>query len=114
MKASKHDWDADDWLGRCAWCGRRIPEDQEVFGLSMKFRPGMARPEWAGTVQPLRLVVSGKTIPMLVVSEDSPAKRAGHDAYFQVCSESCGQQLQPALRNEIELGDVLSQLGGEE
>ena len=69
----------------------------------------MALPEWAGTVQPLRLVISRKTIPMIVVGEDPPAKRERKDAFFQVCSESRGKQLQSAVRKEGHLGDILSQ-----
>lgn len=34
------------------------------------------------------------------------------DAFFQACSNSCGKQLQAALREEMDLGDALSQPGG--
>jgi len=109
MKPSDEPWNPDDWFGRCAWCREEIPEDHEVIGLSMKFRPGQARREWAGTIQPLRLVLAQRTVPMMVVGEDSPAKRDGKDAMFRVCSDACGRELQAALRDERDLGDILYQ-----
>jgi hypothetical protein len=108
MKTKTSDWNGDEWLMRCAWCGHKVPEGHEVFGLTMRFRSRQARPEWAGTVQPLRLVVSGRTVAMMVCSDDSPAKRQGTDAIFQVCSEDCGKALTSALQDEIDLGDILS------
>jgi len=45
----------------------------------------------------------------MVVSEDSPAKRDGKDAMFQVCSDACGRELQDALRNDIDVGNILYQ-----
>ena len=109
MKTPDETWDPDDWFGRCAWCQEEIPEGHEVLGVPAKLRPGQVRKEWAGTIQPLRLVVARRTVPMMVVSEDSPAKRDGKDAMFMVCSDACGRELQDALRNDIDMGTILDQ-----
>jgi hypothetical protein len=109
MKTEHSEWNGAEWLKRCAWCAQEIVEDHEVFGISMKFRPGQARPEWAGKVQPLQLVVSARTVPMMVCGADSPAKRDGKDALFQVCSDACGKELQKALQREIDMGDIIAE-----
>jgi hypothetical protein len=109
MKPSDEPWNPDDWFHRCAWCEEEIPEGHEVLGVPAKLRPEQVRKEWAGTIQPLRLVWAQRTLPMMVVSEDSPAKRDGKDAMFMVCSDSCGRALQAALRKDIDLGNTLDE-----
>ena len=109
MKPSDEPWNPDDWFGRCAWCQEDIPEGHEVFGVSAKLRPAQVRKEWAGTIQPLRLVAARRTVPMMVVSEDSPAKRDGKDAMFMVYSDACGRERRDALRNDLDLGTLLDQ-----
>jgi hypothetical protein len=109
MNPPEEPWNADEWFSRCAWCQQKIPEDHAVIGVPIKFRPGQAQEGWAGTIQPLRLVLAQRTVPMMVVSEDSPAKRDGKDAMFQVCSDACGRELQDALRNDIDVGNILYQ-----
>ena len=94
-------------MDRCAWCEQEIAEEQEVIGVGLKFRPGRALPEWAGTIQPLRLSISERTVAMIVVGKNSPAKRDGKDAIFQVCCDGCAKKLSDALRLETELGEVI-------
>lgn len=101
MTKQKTQWKREHWEGRCAWCTRRIGEEEEVFGISVALRQEAFREFEPGTVQPLLLYQAGKTVPMMVVTEDSPAKRDGKDAMFQVCSEECGKALQAALKQEL-------------
>lgn len=96
-------WNPDRWRTRCAWCGRKIPADKEVFGISVRLRKEAFQEFDPGSIQPLLLGRTGKTVPMIVVTDDSPAKREGKDAMFQLCSEDCAQALQAALREEVEL-----------
>jgi len=105
MKPEK--WDGNAWMDRCAWCEQEIEEEQEVIGVGLKFSPGRALPEWAGTIQPLRLSATERTVAMIVVTKNSPAKRDGRDAIFQVCSDACAKKLSDALRLEADLGEVI-------
>jgi hypothetical protein len=98
---AKAGWSLKKWRSRCAWCTKRIPADQEVFGISIALRKEAFREIKPGTVEPLLLFKAGKTVPMMIVTEDSPAKRAGKDACFQLCSEDCATKLQAALREEM-------------
>jgi len=99
--AKKTSWDMKKWADRCAWCTKRIAGDDPAFGISISLRPEAFQEFDPGTVQPLLLFNVGKTIPMMVVKEDSPAKHAGKDAMFQACSEVCAKALQQALRDEL-------------
>ena len=56
----------------------------------------------------LELVQPHKTVPAMVVTSDSEAKRQGNDLGFVVCSDVCGQLLKTALQAEIDLLDSLN------
>lgn len=94
-------WNPKRWHDRCAWCARKIPDDVEVFGISVRLRQEAFQEVDPGTIQPLFLGLAGKTVAMMVVTDDSPAKRDGKDAMFQLCSEDCAKALQTALREEM-------------
>lgn len=85
---------------RCAWCNKTIPEDSEVFGLGAKFREGVDIEDNEGKIIPLSLVVTNKTIPAIVTTSDSEAKREGKDLMFMTCSQSCAESLRDALQKE--------------
>jgi hypothetical protein len=87
-------------MKRCAWCGTVIPAGCECFGVKMRLRPEAYRLVKFGAVQPMVLPKAGKTVAIIVVALDSPAKRQGVDAMFQLCSDACGIALQKALRDE--------------
>ncbi len=97
----KSSWDSQKWRNRCAWCAQKILANQKVFGIELRLRPEAFREVDPGTVQPLLLAASGRTVPMLILREDSPAKQEGKDALFQLCSEPCAVNLQQALRLEM-------------
>lgn len=94
-------WNPDRWRSRCAWCAKKMPDDAEVFGISVRLRREAFREVDPGTIQPLFLGLAGKTVAMMVVTDDSPAKQHGKDAMFQLCSEACASALQTALREEM-------------
>jgi len=94
-------WTVEKWIDRCAWCAKPIPEDVEVFGISISLKPEAFQEIDRGTVQPLLLMQAGKTVPMMVVSDDSPTRHAGKDAVFQLCSDTCAKALQSALKQEL-------------
>lgn len=97
----KSAWDPGKWAHCCAWCARKIPANQKVFGIEISLRPEAFREFDCGTVQPLLLAAAGRTVAMLIMREHSPAKHEGKDAMFQLCSETCAVNLQQALRAEM-------------
>lgn len=88
-------------LNACAWCGSRIPEDSEVFTLSAKFKSGIDLTKNEGTIIPLKLELIDKVVPAIVPTADSPAKRAGKDVLFKICSNECSTALDEALKQEL-------------
>jgi hypothetical protein len=98
-----HKLDHDELLARCAWCHRRIPEDQECFGAGARVRPEAREllAENEGTMIPMSLK-NGREVIVMVPTADSEARKAGNDVYFQACSEDCCRQLTEALRDELE------------
>jgi len=62
---------------------------------------GVDLSESEGTIVPLPLEGVRKVVPMIVASKDSPAKQAGNDLCFMVCSRECGEALRRALAEEI-------------
>jgi len=93
----------DELANICAWCNKEVPEDVEVFGFGTKARPGVDLSEQEGTVIQLPLALEGKTVPAIVVTSDSEAKRQGYDLAFLACSQECAQSLREALQREIDL-----------
>ena len=94
----------EKWMEVCAWCGKKIPPDHEVLALSAKATGDVDLSAAAGTIVPIYFVLADKTIPTMIAALDSPAKKDGKDLLFMVCSETCGDALQPALAEEVDLG----------
>ncbi|NUO83206.1 hypothetical protein HUU05_24300 [candidate division KSB1 bacterium] len=92
----------------CAWCGARIAADTEVFGCGARTIPGIDLSAKEGEILPLYLALSRRTVPALVVPQDSQAKREGNDLYFLICSESCGRALKEALEEDKEAFGIIS------
>jgi tetratricopeptide (TPR) repeat protein len=106
MSSHEPKWNGEDWLARCAWCARVIPENQEVFALNVKDQLEAARRLEPGKVHPLLLQGMNKTIPLIIPGMDSAARREGVSAVFQVCCKKCGLALQEALRQELRIGQT--------
>lgn len=88
---------------RCSWCHRVIDEDEERFGGGAKMRPE-AKSVTAGLegrLFPMQLT-SGREFIAIIPAADSPARAAGHDLYFQACSQKCCDELSRAMREEIQ------------
>jgi hypothetical protein len=86
---------------RCAWCAKKLGKNQPVFGISMRLRPEAFSEVAPGTVESLYLPSAERTIPLIIVALDSPAKREGKDAMIQICSDACGIAAQEALRKDM-------------
>jgi hypothetical protein len=95
--------DHNELLARCAWCHRRLAEDQECFGAGAKVRPEAKAllAENEGQLLPMQLS-SGRQIIVMIPTAASEARAAGNDIYFQACSEECCKELTGALRVELQ------------
>ena len=99
----------EKWGNRCAWCGKRIPEDEEVWGIGAGARAGVDTSRLEEPFFELRL--RGKVIPAIITREGSPAKRDGYDFAFMACSAECARELREAVQQEIDLINNVMQLG---
>lgn len=100
----RRDADREYWLWRCAWCRRRIGGDQEVLTIPIKLRPEALREVSAGGIEQMLLAQEERTLALILVAQDSEAKREGTDAVIQFCSQVCAQTACDALRREMGLG----------
>ena len=92
----------DELLLTCSWCHRRLLEDEECFGAGARVGPEakglLANNE--GKLLTMQLG-RGREIIVMVPTAASEARAAGHDVYFQTCSEECCRDLTDALRAEL-------------
>ncbi len=84
----------------CAWCGKEILEDSEIYSLSAKALPKMNIERHAGKAFYIALLLYDKSVPVIVPTNDSDAKRDGKDMLFSICSKECGIELKSALNRE--------------
>jgi len=88
--------DADEDLRTwCGWCGEPIGDDAEIVTLGASVAEKERLRDLEGEIIPLP--VGDRTVDAVVVTADSPAKKAGRDLLFIVCSEECASQLREAL-----------------
>ncbi len=92
--------ESDEPLHECAWCGGQIEREVGIFAVGAKARKGMKLKEYEGSILEMGLVHSEKTVPAIIPTQDSEAKRSGSDIIFLVCSRECGDLLKKALRKE--------------
>lgn len=69
----------DEVMGRCAWCGKHMPDDTPVYGLGGKAREGLDLSEYEVRAIEIAIVARDKRVTMMVTSADSEAKRDGND-----------------------------------
>jgi len=93
----------DYWLGHCGWCNRQMGEEGERIAIKARFRDQKEYRKNEGKVVSFVLADAGRTVMAYVVTRDSPAKKEGKEAIFQVCSDRCGDELTVAMNKEINL-----------
>ena len=89
-------------MTRCAWCHKVISQKNERFGGGTRVSPA-AKPlltAHEGKLIPMPLT-TGREIIAIVPTADSEARAAGHDIYFQTCSEECCTAVSNAIRAEL-------------
>lgn len=64
-------------------------------------RPNVALPAARGHFIEIAVESLGKTVPVIVTGEGSPAAKAGFDFYVMTCSEECTTLLKLALERDI-------------
>jgi hypothetical protein len=85
---------------KCAWCARDIRPGADVYGVGAKARKDVSLEKHEGTILEMGLAHNVRTLPAMIVSRGSEAKKAGNDIMFMVCSKECGEALKKALRKE--------------
>ena len=90
-----------DLWSTCAWCGKRIRDDVEMFTTGGRVKQGVDLKEKEGQIVPLALERIGRIIPAIVPTADSEAREAGEDILFMLCSERCCDELTEAVRSEL-------------
>ncbi len=84
----------------CAWCNKVIDKDSEVFAVGAKARKGMNLKPYEGSIIPITLTHINKTVPAVVPTRNSEAKKDGNDLLFMICRKKCGELLKKALQKE--------------
>ena|SRR5699024_607267 len=87
---------------RCAWCMKKIYENEPLHAVNVKFAKGIDYSETEGEITQVDLVSRGTSVPMIVTTADSEAKEHGSDGMFAVCSRKCGGKMKAALAKEID------------
>jgi len=87
---------------RCAWCMKKISENQSLHAIDVKFAKGVDYSEKEGEITQVYLVSRGTSVPMIVTTADSEAKKHGSDGMFAVCNRKCGGKMKAALAKEVD------------
>ncbi|MGF7036576.1 hypothetical protein J2T17_007650 [Paenibacillus mucilaginosus] len=81
---------------------KKIREDKPCYGLSVKFAPGVDFDHSDGRIISLYLKTRKTSVPLIVVADDSEAKRNGQDGIFALCSENCANKMKEIVTKELE------------
>lgn len=90
----------------CAWCGKHIPKDSEIFSIGAKARPGVDL-EKEGNVLELTLDATRKALA-IIPTQESQAKKEGWDLLFAICSEECAKTLKETVQRHIDIIDDIA------
>ena len=104
--------DPYDVMHECSWCGGKIGDDDELFGIGATVRPGIDISSYAGRALPFEIFIDAKRLYAFVPLPDSEAQKHGHDLVLIVCSRKCGEQLTARLKEEKKFGDIIENLDG--
>lgn len=92
---------ADTLSNVCAWCGKQIPDGNEVFGTGAKIREGIDFFQGGSTEGFfMEVTIAGRRVPTVVTGPESEARIQGNDLMFMTCSMQCAEELKSALEYE--------------
>jgi hypothetical protein len=63
-----------------------------------------------GEIIQVFLASRNTSVPLIVVADDSEAKREGHDGKFSICSEKCGVKMKKTVNEELQLFSGIADL----
>lgn len=86
---------------RCAWCMKKINDNNPAIGLNVKFAKGVDYSEQEGTIIQVWLNTRNTSVPMIVTANESAAKNEGTDGVFAICSDKCGVKMEETLTKEL-------------
>jgi len=92
--------DDEEMVHVCAWCNKAIDRDSEVFAVGAKARKGMNLKSFENSIMQIALTHINKTVPAIVTTRNSEAKKAGTDLLFMICGKKCSELLKKALLKE--------------
>ncbi|WP_461176878.1 hypothetical protein [Virgibacillus ainsalahensis] len=81
---------------------KKIAEDQPLYAINVKFAEGIDYSEKEGEIIQIYLNSRHTSVPMIVTTSDSEAKKHGQDGLFAICSGKCGEKMKTTLSKEIE------------
>lgn len=87
---------------RCAWCMKKIGEEDPVLGLNITLAENIDFSEKEGEIIQVFLQSRNTSVPMIVTTSDSEAKKNGSDGIFALCTEKCGKKMKETLVYEKE------------
>jgi len=103
MNKTKKHIDPHKIISICAWCGRKISKDSEIFSLGVKVRSGIDLQYQGGHVVRIFLAKNEKIVNAVAPTDNSQAKEAGNDLVFAICSQQCVGALKQALQEELNI-----------
>ncbi|WP_343816175.1 hypothetical protein [Virgibacillus siamensis] len=81
---------------------KKIGENQPLHAINVKFAKGTDYSDKEGEIIQVYLTSRKTSVPMIVTTADSEAKKHGQDGLFTACSNECGEKLKTALSKEID------------
>ncbi len=85
---------------RCAWCMKKISDDSSLLGLNVKLADGVDFTESEGEIIQVFLESRHTSVPMIVTTSDSEAKKEGIDGVFTLCNDTCAEKMKQTLAHE--------------
>jgi hypothetical protein len=80
---------------------KKIDDNQPLYAISVKFAEGIDFSKNEGEIIQVYLSSRGTSIPMVVTTADSEAKKHGQDGLFTTCSQKCGEKMKASLAKEL-------------
>jgi hypothetical protein len=95
--------DVDEVINTCAWCRKRMSLHTERFSLGARVKAKVDLIQHEGSILPIVLSKTSRTIMAIVPTHSSQAKKDGNDLLFTLCSQACGLKLKEKLQQELDM-----------
>ncbi|WP_235793116.1 hypothetical protein [Virgibacillus salidurans] len=80
---------------------KKIADDEPLSAVNVKFAEGIDYKDVEGEIIQIYLNSRKTSVPMIVTTSDSEAKKHGQDGLFAVCNHKCGEKMKAELAKEI-------------